>query len=185
MTEPKPSDIPGDEPVETTDEPAPGDETSAAEASVAEAPDEEPFEEGSGETEPEEDEASLEEAPPPPSTGRISRRPPPPAPAAARTPTPSELAVRVDDRISAAFVIVVAVVFAAILLWGVLGGHRGLLSPRRTPAPSPSPVPSASASESPSASAAVSPSGSIVGPTPSEGESPAPSESPNPSPSGS
>jgi hypothetical protein len=69
-----------------------------------------------------------------------------------RAPTPSEVAVHVDDRVSAAFVILVAAAFIGILLWGLFLGHGGVF----TPIPSPTPVPSIAAS--PSASAGASPS---------------------------
>jgi hypothetical protein len=90
-----------------------------------------------------------------------------------RAPTPSETAVHIDDRVSKAFVVLVAATFAAILLWGFLGGHGGVLTSKPTPAPSV--AVSASRSESPSAS----PSGSaVVSASPS---SSAPSPSPSPS----
>ncbi|HEY3524167.1 MAG TPA: hypothetical protein VGK63_10700 [Candidatus Limnocylindrales bacterium] len=155
MTEPKSSDLPDEESIEPTDDEEPL--TSETELFEEEAFADEPLEDA--------DEALEEPLPPP---GPVSRRPPA-APAAGRVPTPSEVAVHVNDRVSAAFVVLVAVVFAAILLWGLLGGHRGLFTPAKSPKPSPAPSasPSASVSGSPSASAAVSPSGSIVSPSPS------------------
>lgn len=55
-------------------------------------------------------------------------------------PTPSELAVHIDDRISMVFAAVAALALLGVLAYGVLLGYGGLF----TKAASPSPVPSAS-----------------------------------------
>jgi hypothetical protein len=80
-------------------------------------------------------------------------------------PSASEIAVHIDDRISAIFVLAVIAVFIGILLYGLLAGSGGVLTP---PSPSPSPIPSAAPSASPSPSAAPS-------------ASPSPSAAPSPS----
>ena len=91
------------------------------------------------------------------------------APAAAlRAPTPSEVATRVTDPASRIFVIGSVVVFVAILVFGLVGGHGGLLTPSPTHRPSPSAAPSVSAAPSPSAAPARSA-------TPSAAASPSPS----------
>jgi hypothetical protein len=56
----------------------------------------------------------------------------------------SELAVHVDDRISAIFVLAVIAVFIAILVYGIVGGVGGVVTGTPTPTPSPSPTASAS-----------------------------------------
>jgi hypothetical protein len=94
--------------------------------------------------------------------------------------TPSERAVRIDDRASQIYVIGVVATFVGILLFGMLGGQRGFFT---TAPPSPSPsseVPSASASpgESASAGASASPGASTL---PSAGSSSGASSSANPS----
>jgi hypothetical protein len=63
---------------------------------------------------------------------------------AAAAPSPSEIAVHIDDRISAIYVLVVVAVFVGILLYGILGGVGGALAPSATPTPSPAPSVSAS-----------------------------------------
>lgn len=59
-------------------------------------------------------------------------------------PSASEIAVHIDDRISAIFVLGAIAVFTAILLLGVVAGTGGLLTPLATPIPivSPSASPS-------------------------------------------
>jgi hypothetical protein len=104
-------------------------------------------------------------------------------------PTPSEVAVRLRDRPSEIFVIVVAIVFAAILLNGVFLGKGGIL----TPIPSSRPLPSESAQPSssvgpsasavaPSSAASAAPSVSGSSQAPSAGPSQPPSAAPSPSP---
>jgi len=97
---------------------------------------------------------------------------------AARVQTPSEVAVHIDDRISAAFVLLVAAVFAAILLWGIFGGRGGVFTPIPTPTPVPSVPASPNASASPAASApeSASPEASVSAPA-----SVSPATSPSPS----
>jgi hypothetical protein len=86
------------------------------------------------------------------------------APAATSTAHAEEEYVYVDDRVSKLWVALIAGTFVAILLWGLLGGGNGLLSPKPTPEPTPTPVPSLTAAPSasptarPSASPAASPS---------------------------
>ena len=79
------------------------------------------------------------------------------------------------DRPSRYFVIASVAIFAAILLYGLLGGHGGLLTPAPVPtatapesaSPEPSssagPSGSAAASGSPAASASAAPSVGAVG----------------------
>ena len=88
--------------------------------------------------------------------------------------------VRLRDRPSAIYVIVVAVVFAAILLNGIFLGKGGIFTPLPTevPVPSASAEPSGSASASPSTSAGPSSSASAA---PSASASSAPSVSAAPS----
>ena len=128
-----------------------------------------------------------------------ARRPDGRKPAAPAGPTPSETAVHVSDRASAAFVIVVVLAFVAILGYGLLGGVGGFLTPIPTPAPLPSEAPSTGPSVAPSAapSGSVAPSGSAApsavpsasggassaAPSPSPAPSAAPTPSPAPSPS--
>ncbi len=76
------------------------------------------------------------------------------------------------DNSSKAFVIAAVVVFVGILLYGMLAGRGGLLSPEKTPRPSVSAT--APASVAPSASAGAS--GSVA-----PSASPAPSVSAAPS----
>ena len=76
-----------------------------------------------------------------------------------RAPTPSEVATRVTDPASRIFVIGSVVVFLAILVFGLVGGHGGLLT--TTPPPTLRPVP-ASAAPSPSAVPSRSAAPSIV-----------------------
>jgi hypothetical protein len=87
-------------------------------------------------------------------------------------PTPSEVAVRIQDRASQIFVGAVVAVFAGILLYGLILGSGGLLTPRPTPRPTPVATPASSAA--PSASAAPS-----VSPAPSGSEAPSPSVAPS------
>jgi hypothetical protein len=77
-------------------------------------------------------------------------------PSVQRAPTQSELAVHVTDMASRIFVIVTVVVFAAILAFGIVAGHGGLLT--TTPAPSATPSESAEPSASASAGTSVAPS---------------------------
>jgi hypothetical protein len=79
-----------------------------------------------------------------------------------RMQTASDIAVHVDDRASAIFVIGVIGVFALIFLYAVLLGKGGILTPLPTRAPiaSPAPVPSASAVASAGPSASASPTAS-------------------------
>ena len=65
---------------------------------------------------------------------RVLRRPVVVA-APAATPTPSELAVRIDDRISAVFVIAVTAFYIAIFVYAIFLGGSGLLTPTPTPRP--------------------------------------------------
>ena len=89
-----------------------------------------------------------------PARGPAGRRRGAAGPAAA--PSPSELAVHVDDRVSSIYVIVAIVVFAAILLYGIFLGTGGLIT--GTPSPEPSPTPAVSASPAAPPSAEPSPS---------------------------
>jgi hypothetical protein len=86
----------------------------------------------------------------------------------------------VDDRVSRFWVLAIAATFAAILLYGLMLGRGGFLTPIAAPtptlAPTPSPVVSPTPSPSASPSASASPSGS---------PSASPSGSPSVSPSGS
>jgi hypothetical protein len=103
--------------------------------------------------------------------GRAGRRgAPAPTPAA---PTPSELAVHVGDRASAVYVLVAVGAFVAIMLYGLVLGSGGLVTPVPTPTPRPSVSASPSASVTPSASVSAAPS------------SPAASQSPSAAPSAS
>ena len=119
-----------------------------------------------------------------PGAGARRMRGRPPVKAAA--PSVSELAVKVSDRASAAFVLGLTGLFAAILVYGMLFGHAGFLSalfPPPTPAPTASPVVSASPSASASTPASASPaaSGSPAA-SPSSAASPSPAQSPAASP---
>ncbi len=94
--------------------------------------------------------------------------------AAAPLVTPSERAVRIDDRASQLYVVGVVATFVGILLFGMLWGTRGFFT---TVPPSPSPslaLPSGSASPSPS----VLPSAGS--PSPSASSSTNPSAPPSP-----
>jgi hypothetical protein len=101
-----------------------------------------------------------------------------PAPGPQRAPTASELAVRIREDVSKVFVIGTAVIFAAILLNGLVLGHGGLVT--ATPSPSVAPSSSAGGSASPGASSSPAASGS-VGPStaPSAAASAAPSAVPS------
>ncbi|MFL5777983.1 MAG: hypothetical protein ACJ761_03470 [Chloroflexota bacterium] len=90
----------------------------------------------------------------------------------ARAATPSELAVQIKDRPSRIFVIATVVTFAAILLYGILGGRGGVITGVPRPRPTASPLLSAS----PAASASAAPSGST---SPSGSASPSGSTSPS------
>ena len=127
--------------------------------------------------------------------------------APARVQTASDIAVHVDDRVSAIFVIGVIAVFVLIFLNALVLGKGGLLTPIPTPKPvaslapasvapsaaaSPaasapaSGAPSASPSPSPAASATAQPSASpkpSATPKPNPSATPRPSASPVPSPS--
>jgi len=70
---------------------------------------------------------------------------------------PSDIAVHIDDRISAIFALAAIAVFIGILLFGILGGAGGVLTPLATPTPSASPSPTASGDTSPRPSASPSP----------------------------
>jgi hypothetical protein len=99
------------------------------------------------------------------------------APVGRRAPTPSEIAVHVNEPWSRIFVLVAIGVFVLILLNGLLLGRGGLITGTPTPRPSasesatPSPSASGSAPASASPSAAESPAASesaAVSPAPSE-----------------
>jgi hypothetical protein len=76
----------------------------------------------------------------------------------AAAPTPSELAVKVDDWISQAFVLVTLGVFALILLNALLLGNRGFFDP----APTPVPVPTASPTAAPTATPIPTPTAPLA-----------------------
>jgi hypothetical protein len=76
-----------------------------------------------------------------------------------RLPTPSESAVRIDDRISQVFVIGIAVAFGLIFLNALLLGQGGLLAPP----PAPPATPPAVATPTPTPAASPTP---IATPTP-------------------
>jgi hypothetical protein len=102
-----------------------------------------------------------------------------PTTATAPLVTPSERAVRIDDRASQVYVIGVVATFVGILLFGMLWGTGGFFT---TPPASPSPSPSASAGASASPSISLQPSAA----SPSgAGTSSAPATSASPSPAGS
>ncbi len=96
--------------------------------------------------------------------------------AAAPVVTPSERAVRIDDRASQLYVFGVVATFVGILLFGMLWGARGFFT---TVPPSPSPsvaVPSGSALPSPSilpSAGSSSPTGASSSANPSTPPSPA------------
>ena len=102
------------------------------------------------------------------------------------TPTPSEVAVHIDDRISMVFVGLVVAAFVGIFAFGVLLGGFGVFGHRPTPLPPPvstattppTPIPSAapSASPAPSESASAAPS-APASPSAAPTGSPAPSSS--------
>ena len=98
-----------------------------------------------------------------------------------RAQTASDIAVHIDDRASAIFVIGVIAVFVLILLNAVVLGKGGLLTPIPSPKPIPSLVPGTQAPP-PSASASASPGGSVA---PAASGSPTPSGSASPSATGS
>ena len=112
---------------------------------------------------------------------RVLRRPAVVA-APTATPTPSELAVRIDDRISAVFVIAVTAFYIAIFVYAIFLGGSGLLTPTPTPRPTASapPVESPSESASPSASTSL-PVSAAPSASAEPSASPAPSASAEPS----
>ena len=75
-------------------------------------------------------------------------RPSAPAPPAV-APTVSEIAVRIDDRISGVFVVITVGFFILLFVYAVLFGGSGLLTPKPTPRPTPVPVPTASPTPTP------------------------------------
>ena len=97
-----------------------------------------------------------------------------------RAQTASDIAVHIDDRASAIFVIGVIAVFVLIVLNAVVLGKGGLLTPLPSPKPIPSLVPGTQAPP-PTAPASAAPSGSVV---PGASGSPAASASAS-TPSGS
>jgi hypothetical protein len=105
------------------------------------------------------------------------RRPSRPA---APGPTPSEQAVRIDDRVSQVFVFVTAALFVLIFLNALLLGRGGTFSSTPIPSPSASVAVSPSSGASPAASGSPGASGS-VGPTPGASGSVAPSAAVSPS----
>ncbi|HEY5496260.1 MAG TPA: hypothetical protein VIK16_06335 [Candidatus Limnocylindrales bacterium] len=100
--------------------------------------------------------------------------------APARVPTASDIAVHIDDRASAIFVIAAIAIFVLIFLNALVLGKGGLLTPIATAAPV---VIAPAASVEPSASASPAASASPGASAPASG-SPAPSASPAASPSG-
>ena len=92
----------------------------------------------------------------------------------------------VDDRVSKVWVALILLVFAGILLYGLLFGKAGMLtpaSPSPSPSPSASPTPSLTISPSPAASPSTSPSvspSSSPAASPTSG-SPSPTSAPSPS----
>jgi hypothetical protein len=79
-----------------------------------------------------------------------------------RAQTASDIAVHVDDRASAIFVIAVIGVFVLIFLNAVVLGKGGLLTPIPSPTPIPSLVPGTQAPPPTSSPAAAAPSGSVA-----------------------
>ena len=155
------------------------DETETAdEAAVAAEADEAVAVDEATETEPGRGTAPVV-APPTPSR-RERGRPMRPTPTSG--PTRSEQAVRIDDRVSQAFVLVTVAVFVLIFANAILLGRGGVFA-----APSPSPsetVESASPSLSPGTSGSPSASGSSSpGASTSPGTSGSPGGSVAPSPS--
>jgi hypothetical protein len=114
-------------------------------------------------------------------------------------PGVAERAVHLSDRASAIFVIGIVLTFVGILVYGMLAGSSGFLTPLPTPGPTPTeePIPSDSLEPSsslepsvaPSASPATSPgasgSGAPSGSPSASPSSPKPSGSPSASPSAS
>src|SRR5664279_2258872 len=96
---------------------------------------------------------------------RGSREPATPA----RVQTASDIAVHVDDRVSAIFVIGVIAVFVLIFLNALVLGKGDFLTPIPTPKPVPSLAPAASAAPSAAASPAAS---APASPAPSASASP-------------
>jgi hypothetical protein len=124
-----------------------------------------------------------------PPTGRGSRgarrgaaTPVKPAPA----PTPSEIAVKIDDRISAVFVIVTVAFFILLFVYAVLFGGSGLLTPKPTPRPTPVPTPTVAPTPTPLPTPVpVVPPATLPPSSGSPSGSPAASGSATPAPSGS
>jgi hypothetical protein len=91
----------------------------------------------------------------PPVKGRVPDRT-----AAGRAAAPATIARRtetlpyVDDRFSKVWVALIAIAFAAVFAYAILGGKAGLLT--RTPSPTPSVSPSPSVTASPSRTASPS-----------------------------
>src|ERR1700690_1416655 len=79
-----------------------------------------------------------------------------------RAQTASDIAVHIDDRASAIFVIGVIAVFVLILLNAVVLGKGGLLTPLPSPTPIPSLVPGTQAPPPTSGPASAAPSGSVA-----------------------
>ena len=108
---------------------------------------------------------------------RKEQRPTP----AAVGPEPETLPY-IDDPVSRWWVILIAVVFAAIFAYGIFLGHGGVLTPIPTPSPiptataAPSPIPSTSATPATSATPSTSAS-PTASPSPSAGGSPSPTSS--------
>ncbi|HEY7598806.1 MAG TPA: hypothetical protein VH741_02675 [Candidatus Limnocylindrales bacterium] len=89
----------------------------------------------------------------------------------------------IDDRVSKVWVVAIVAVFVLILVYGLLFGKAGALTPP-TPSPTPSPTaaPTLTASPAPSASQTASPSITIT-PLPSSTSAPTAPASPTPAPS--
>ncbi len=108
-------------------------------------------------------------------------------------PSVAQEAVHVQDRASAVFVIAIVGVFVAILAYGLLFGHGGLVSgalatPKPVPTVPASVAPSAAPSVAPSAAPSVAPSVSAapsvsVAPSAAPSSSAAPSAAPSAPPS--
>jgi hypothetical protein len=145
----EPAVEPGDDEVEPEPVVEPEDDTVEPESEVEPEDDE---------VEPEDDEvehttataAATAAAP----TGR---RRTPGATSSVKAPTPSELAVRVNEPWSKIFVLASVAVFVGILLYGMLGGKGGFLTPIATPTPVPTATASPSVAPSPTEAASPSP----------------------------
>jgi hypothetical protein len=94
----------------------------------------------------------------PPVRGRVPER----AAATGHAAAPATIARRtetlpyVDDRFSKVWVALIAIAFAAVFAYAILGGKAGLLTRTPSPSPSPSATPTVSASPSAPASPSVS-----------------------------